>query len=258
MSVSDVLVARAGPIVRLTLNRPEKRNAQTIAMWTDLRRIGQELGRDREVRVVVVLGAGPAFSAGIDLGLLAQASTAGNLPAVELVQEAFTWLREAPFVTIAAVQGHALGAGLQLALACDLRILADDAVLGLPEVNFGILPDLGGCAWLPELVGTARAKQMIFLSERIDAATALELGIANRVVPANQLGAIVDEVAARLAVRAPLAISAAKRAINASLESPGAAMRLSAELVRRCLASEDFKEIARAAAEKREPVFKGA
>jgi enoyl-CoA hydratase/carnithine racemase len=258
VSVSDVLVTRAGPIVRLTLNRAEKRNAQTVAMWTDLRRIGQELVRDREVRVVVVAGAGPAFSAGIDLGLLAQASTAGTLPAVELVQEAFTWLREAPFVTIAAVQGHALGAGLQLALACDLRILAEDAVLGLPEVNFGILPDLGGCAWLPELVGTARAKQMIFLSERIDAAVAFELGIANRVVPLDQLGPIVDEVAARLAARAPLALAAAKRAINASLESPGAAMRLSAELVRRCLASEDFKEIARAAAEKREPVFKGA
>ncbi len=257
--MADVLVERSGHVVRVKLNRPEKRNAQTVEMWAELRRIGQDLKRDRDVRVVVVSGEGPAFSAGIDLGLLsAQAASATSLPPVELVQQSFTWLRDAPFVTIAAVQGHALGAGMQLALACDLRILTEDATMGLPEVNFGILPDLGGCAWLPELVGSARAKQLIFLSERIDAKTAFELGIANQVVPNDQLGPVVEQLAERLAARAPLALAASKRAINVALESPTAAIRVSADEVRRCLQSEDFKEVARAAAEKRAPVFKGS
>jgi enoyl-CoA hydratase/carnithine racemase len=255
----EVLVERAGPVARVILNRPEKRNAQTAVMWAALRETGQELERDPEVRVVVVSGRGPSFSAGIDLGfLLAQTTGPGPAPVTpELIQQSFSWLRHGRFVTIAAVQGTALGAGMELALACDLRILAQDAILGLPEVNFGILPDLGGCAWLPELVGAAKAKQLIFLAERIDAATALALGIANQVVPNADLEAAVTDLAGRLAARAPLGLAGAKRAINAAIASPDEALRISAEELRRCLASEDFKEVGRAMTEKRTPVFRG-
>ena len=215
---------------------------------------------DRSVRVVVVSGNGPGFSAGIDLGVLLASAAGGPSelpPDVEPIQRAFTWLREAPFATVAAVHGFALGAGAQLALACDLRILSDDAVMGFPEVTFGIIPDLGGCAWLPELVGSAKARELAFLGERFDAAEALRIGLANRVVPVPQLEATVDALATKLASQAPLAIAGAKRAIDAGLHSAEAGLRESAAVVRRCLASDDFKEAGRAALEKRPPVFQG-
>jgi enoyl-CoA hydratase/carnithine racemase len=236
-------VGRDGGIVRVVLDRAAKRNAQTLEMWEALRRVGAELAADPSVRVVVVSGEGTVFSAGIDLGLLAAqaAGTGPPLPAVELVQQAFTWLRDGHFVSIAAVQGAAIGAGMQLALACDLRILAEGTVMALPEIEFGIFPDLGGCAWLPELVGTSRAKELILTGRKIGAAEALQLGLANEVVAAADLARTVDTVAARLAERAPLAVRAVKRAVAGSVTSPETALRISAEEIRRCLGSEEFR-----------------
>ncbi len=243
----QVRVRRDGGIVRVALDRAAKRNAQTLEMWEALRRIGAELTLDPSVRVVVVGGEGAVFSAGIDLDLLAeQASGTGrSLPAVELVQQAFTWLRDGHFVSVAAVQGAAIGAGMQLALACDLRILTERAVMALPEIEFGIFPDLGGCAWLPELVGTSRAKELILTGRRIGAAEALQLGLANRVVPEAELRGAVDALAGQLAERSPLAVHAVKRAVAAAVISPEAALRVSAEAIRRCLASEEFREAGR-------------
>ncbi|MEO8449169.1 MAG: enoyl-CoA hydratase/isomerase family protein [Gemmatimonadota bacterium] len=197
---------------QLRLIRPEKRNAQNLEMWAELRQVGYDIIRAGETRALVLSGEGPVFSAGIDLGLLMGQATgeAASLPAVEQVQHAFTWLRDAPFATVAAVHGAALGAGAQLALACDLRIFAEGTVFGLPEIDFGIFPDLGGCAWLPGLIGTARAKALIFTGDRIDAAEALRLGIANQVVPNEGLLAAATALAARLAAKAPLGIAAAK------------------------------------------------
>lgn len=255
-----VELVRDGPVGRLVLNRPEKRNAQTPEMWEALREIGAKLLLKPDLRALLVTGNGPVFSAGIDLGVLlgqASGSRSEPLPEVELVQQAFSWLRDVPFPTIAAVQGAAMGAGFQLALACDLRVVADDVVLALPEIEFGIFPDLGGCAWLPELVGTARAKELIFTGRRLGAAEALAWGLANRVVPAAELATTTDRLARELAAKAPLAIAAAKRAIDASLQSAEAALQVSAREVRRCLDSEDFREAGRAAREKRPPVFLG-
>src|SRR5690606_36282244 len=148
--MAEIRFEREGPVGRLALARPEKRNAQTVRMREELRRLGAELLAVPDLRVLAVTGDGPVFSADIDLDLLRrQASGDAGLPDVETVQQAFGWLRRAPFPTVAVVQGAALGAGFQLALACDLRVVADDAVLGLPAIDFGIFPDLGGCAWLP-------------------------------------------------------------------------------------------------------------
>ena len=258
MSYQTLLLERQGSVVRLKLNRPDKRNAQSLEMWRELRAVGLSLEDDPEVRVVVVSGEGPSFSAGIDLTvLLGQASGSAKepLPDVAEVQLAFTWLRDARFATIAMVHGHALGAGMQLALACDLRIAADDAVFGLPEVNFGILPDLGGCAWLPELVGPAKAKELIFTGERFDADTALRLGIVNQVTTRALLEAVTTALADRVAKQAPLAIAATKRAIRAGESSTEAGLRAAALEVRKLLASNDFKEATRAAAERRLPSF---
>lgn len=267
MSWQTLLVDREDGLVRLRLNRPDKRNAQSLEMWDELRRVGVELEGDDSVRVVVLSGEGPVFSAGIDLSVMRSwgaRAIAGQGPggsgpelSAELVQRAFSWLRDAPFATVALVQGAAIGAGCQLALACDLRILADDVVMALPEITFGIFPDLGGCAWLPEMVGAAKAKELAFLGERFDAAEALRLGIANRVVPKDQLQAEGLRLARAVAARAPLGIRAIKRAMAAAAESADAALRVSADEVRHCLASEDFKEAARALAEQRAPVFRG-
>ena len=240
--MGDVRVAREGAIARVVLDRAAKRNAQTLEMWEALRRLGAELVADPSVRVVVVAGEGPVFSAGIDLSLLAgqAAGTGPPLPAVELVQQAFTWLREGPFVSIAAVRGAAIGAGMQLALACDLRILAEGTVMALPEIEFGIFPDLGGCAWLPELVGTSRAKELILTGRKVTAAEALSLGLANQLVVAADLDRTVETLARRLAARSPLAVRAVKRAVAASVTSPEMALKISAEEIRRCLASDGF------------------
>lgn len=255
-----VELVRDGPVGRLALNRPEKRNAQTPEMWEALRQIGAELLLRPDLRALLVIGNGPVFSAGIDLGVLlgqAGGERSEPFPEVELVQQAFSWLREVPFPTVAAVQGAAIGAGFQLALACDLRVVSDDVVLALPEIEFGIFPDLGGCAWLPELVGSARAKELIFTGRRFGAAEALAWGLANRVVPAAELAGTADALVRELAARAPLGVAAAKRAIDASFQSAGAALQVSAREVRRCLESADFREAGRAAREKRPPVFRG-
>jgi len=257
--MDQVRLERQGSIGRLVLPRGGKRNAQTPAMWEALRAIGAGLLVEPDLRVLIVEGEGEVFSAGIDLSvLMAQArGEAAITVEVELVQQAFSWLRDVPFPTIAAVHGAALGAGFQLALACDIRIMAEGTICGLPEVEFGIFPDLGGCAWLPELVGTAKAKELIFTGRRFDAAEALALGLANRVVPKEELRAAVTALAETLAAKAPLGIRAAKRAIDASVHSPEAALRRSATEIRSLLVSEDFREACAAAAAKRPPSYRG-
>ena len=258
MSWRTLIVDRQGAIVRVRLNRPDKRNAQSIEMWDELRRVGLELEDDPAVRVVVVSGEGHSFSAGIDLAvILGQSQGQGLLPEVELVQQAFTWLRDARFATIAMVQGYALGAGFQLALACDLRIFAADTVVALPEVNFGIIPDLGGCAWLPGLAGAARTKELAFTGDRIDADLALRYGIANRVVPLEELESTTMGLAGRIAAKAPLAIAGIKRAVSAAEQSADHAIRVSTLEVKVLLSSADFREAGQAMLERRDPQFTG-
>jgi enoyl-CoA hydratase/carnithine racemase len=196
---------RSGPVATITLCRPEVLNAQTPDTWFALRDFGRELPGD--VRVVVVRGEGRAFSAGLDLAA-AQAAFA-ELAAVPpdeaadriaVFQEAFSWLRRPDVVSIAGVQGHAIGAGFQLALACDLRVLADDAQFSMAEVRHGLVPDLGGTGRLAGLVGYARALEICATGRRVGAAEAERVGLANLVVPAAELdGAVSDLTAALLA-----------------------------------------------------------
>jgi len=203
-----VIFEREGPIGRLRLNRPAKLNAQTPQMWAELRELGRTLRDERDLRCLVVSGEGRAFSSGIDLaeitgqdGLGAAAQVKPGAGADRLVamirqgQEAFSWLVDAPFASIAAVRGYALGAGLQLALACDLRVAARTTQLGALEFRYGLLPDLGGTAWLPRLVGPARAKELVFTAARIDAEEALRIGLVNRVVEDAELDSAVGALA---------------------------------------------------------------
>jgi enoyl-CoA hydratase/carnithine racemase len=170
-------------------------------VWAALREIPRRLPGD--VRVVVVRGEGRAFSAGLDLSVAGSiVSEFAQLPAADAqariaeAQEAFGWLRRPDLVTVAGVQGHAIGAGFQLALACDLRVLADDAQLAMAEVTLGLVPDLGGTKRLVELVGYGRALEICVTGRRLDAAEALRMGLANLVVPAAELDAAVADLTA--------------------------------------------------------------
>jgi enoyl-CoA hydratase/carnithine racemase len=202
---------RDGAVLTVTLDRAEQLNAQTPDTWAALREVSGTV--DDDVRVVVVRGAGRSFSAGLDRSLFstgAGSGTLGELAAMpaELAQErirgyqsGFRWLRSPGIVSVAAVQGHAIGAGAQLALACDLRILTDDAQLRLPEATLGLVPDLTGTSNLVELVGYARALEMCLTGRAVGAAEAHAVGLANLVVPPAELdGAVADLVAALTAV----------------------------------------------------------
>jgi enoyl-CoA hydratase/carnithine racemase len=207
---AGVRLERDGAVATVTLCCPEVLNAQTPATWAALREMGRALPGD--VRVVVVRGEGRAFSAGLDRALFAGASIGGAPSFIEMAkmaeeecdaviaryQEAFTWLRRADIVSVAAVQGHAIGAGFQLALACDLRILADDAQLCMAETSLGLVPDLTGTKPLVDLVGLARATEICLTGRRVAAAEAERLGLANLVVPRADLEVAVADLAAAL------------------------------------------------------------
>ena len=199
-------------LATITIDRADRRNAQTPQMWTALARLATEL--PATVRVVVLRGEGPSFSAGLDLQMFTPEGIEGaptfldiagadDARAHELIagfQQAFTWWSKADVITVAAVHGHAVGAGFQLALACDLRVLADDAQLTMAEVSRGIVPDLGGTGVLVDLVGYSRALEICVTGRRVGAAEAQALGLATVVVPRAELDdAVADLVAALLA-----------------------------------------------------------
>ena len=201
--------AREGAVLTVTLDRPEQLNAQTPATWTALAAVGGSL--DDDVRVVVVRGAGRSFSAGLDRSLFSTdpgtpggLGELGRLPAEETqerirgYQAGFRWLRSPGIVSVAAVQGHAIGAGAQLALACDLRVLTEDAHLRLPEATLGLVPDLTGTSTLVELVGYARAMELCLTGRAVGAAEAQAIGLANAVVPAAGLDATVGALVAAI------------------------------------------------------------
>ncbi|MGY1591394.1 enoyl-CoA hydratase/isomerase family protein [Geodermatophilus sp. SYSU D00708] len=204
-----VRTARSGAVLTVTLDRPDQLNAQTPATWAALAAVGESL--DDDVRVVVVRGAGRSFSAGLDRSLFStDPGTAGGLaelgrlPAEETqerirrYQAGFRWLRAPGIVSVAAVQGHAIGAGAQLALACDLRVLTEDALLRLPEATLGLVPDLTGTSTLVELVGYSRALEICLTGRAVGAEEARAVGLANAVVPAADLDTAVAALVAAL------------------------------------------------------------
>ena len=198
---AEVDFEQDGPIATVTLSRPDVLNAQTPAMWAELTTISRKLPGD--VRVVIVRGAGRAFSAGLDLSVarssltdLARLSADECAERIAGFQSAFTWLRRPSLVTIAAVRGHAIGAGFQLALNCDLRVLADDARFSMAEVTLGLVPDLGGTKRLTELVGPSRALEICLTGRRVAADEADRIGLATAVVPGAELDAAVRDLAA--------------------------------------------------------------
>lgn len=272
-AMDEIGFTKNGHVGVLTLQRPDKLNAQTPQMWLHLAELGEQLCADADLRVLIVQGEGRSFSAGIDItaftgsgsgsgtgegGSRAAGPSMGSADDIGRLQAGFTWLETAPFLTVAKVQGHALGAGMQLALACDIRIVADDCQMGLLETRWGLMPDLGGTVWLPRLIGPARALEMMVTAERLRADALLELGIVNRVVARDALDAAVDDFAAQVVAQPPLAVRGAKAAVREGWgRTTAEGMRAAAVAQMPCLTSRDFGEAARAFLEGRPPAFEG-
>lgn len=258
---------RDGDIGTLTLARPGKRNAQNPLMWEELARLGAGLLPDQTLRCLVVTGEGPAFSAGIDLveGMAGMLAGFAGRPDDEHSRAAgraaagtFSWIPGLGCASVAAVRGHAYGAGLQLALACDFRIFVEGTKVGLTETRFGLLPDMGATVRLPRIVGEARARELILLGDVIDAEQALRIGLANQVVAAADLDTAAAGLAGRLAAQPPIAVRGARRAIDAAWHHGAEeSFRVALHEQIRCLQSEDFTEARQAMAEGRTPHWRG-
>ncbi|MFH1330646.1 MAG: enoyl-CoA hydratase-related protein [Actinomycetota bacterium] len=245
-----------GAVAVLTLNRPPV-NALSVALVADLE---QAVARaaDPAVRAVVITGS-PHFAAGADINeLKAAASGSDDTPLAGRLSAALLALEALSKPVIAAIRGFALGGGLELALACDFRYLAEDARVGLPEIKLGIFPGAGGTQRLPRLVGLGKARELIYTGRHLKADEALVIGLADQVVPAESLAAAAVEFAAALAKGATVALGAAKQAINATLGlEMEAGLAVEAAGFTTCLGTEDAQEGLAAFLEKREAGFKG-
>ena len=220
-----------GAVATVTLSCPERRNSQTPRMWHALAAIGAGLPAD--VRVVVVKGAGASFSAGLDVGLLTGEGLPGEdavsdlmrqpdevvLDAIDGYQRGFTWLRDPRFVSIAQVHGHAIGAGFQLALACDLRIVADDVQFCMKEPALGLVPDLTGTKPLVELVGPSRALEICATARYVLADEARELGLATAVVPATELDSTTTDLIDAILANAAGAVRETKALLQTAADA---------------------------------------
>lgn len=249
-----------GRVRHLILNRPEKRNAFNDELVLGLREAVEAAADDDGVHCVVVRGAGPMFSSGMDLNFLAALSgNPGGLRASRRpIIDTWNLLEEMPKPTIAQIHGGCIGGAMELALACDLRVMASDAVIGLVETRVGLVPDVGGSTRLPSVIGLGRAKEMIMASKVIDGTEAERIGLVNRVAPSEQLDAATDQLVNELLACAPRAVAHAKRLLDA-VAKPTLSASLEAEVTAQelCARSEDFAEGTRAFAEKRQPEFQG-
>jgi enoyl-CoA hydratase/carnithine racemase len=255
-----VRLERKGGIAVVTLDRPDKMNALSRRMILELGRIGRELTSDANVRAVVLTGAGnQAFSAGADLKERRGMSEDDVREQLALYRSELGWIDPFPAPVVAALNGLALGGGLELALMCDLRVAAEHAVLGLPETTLGIIPGSGGTQRLPRIVGEARAKELLLLGRRITASHALAIGLVNRVSkPATSVMDDTLEWIKPITEGAPIAQRSALRAVDAAGALPlDQGLERERELYESCLVSEDRREALAAFAEKRKPSFRG-
>lgn len=252
-----LLMRREGQALVVTVNRPEVRNALAPQTWAELRRAASDAAADPDVRVVILTGAGDkAFASGADIRALRDRTALEGL--ISVAQESLNLIEDLPKPVIAAIQGFALGGGCELAMACDVRIAAETARFGQPEVNLGILPGAGGTQRLARLVGLGKAKELIFTGAIIDVHEALRIGLVNHVVPAGEHLSAALAMAEQIAARAPVAVRLAKAALNLGADvdiRSGLAFERLAQAI--LYGTEDKLEGTSAFLEKRAPRFQG-
>ena len=259
MTDETLQILADGAVLHLTLNRPDRLNALNRQTLLDLSAAFDDAAVDDSVRVVVLRGAGDkAFAAGADITELQSLSAPEAQELASFGHHLTLQIERLGKPVIAAVNGYALGGGCELALACHLRVAAENAMLGLPEIKLGLMPGYGGSQRLTRLVGTTRALEMMMLGDPIDAHRALELGLVNRVEPLTELDAVVSELANRLANSAPVALAgilhATYRGADETLET---GLAIEADRFGLLCGTEDAAEGTSAFLEKRKPEFKG-
>ena len=262
MENAVVLERREEGIATLVMNRPERMNALNKDLSIALNAALDRVASDPNVKVVVLAGAGRAFCAGGDLAVIGKGRQENNLAELEPIlrggMQMVLKIRTMRQPVIAAVHGAAAGAGMNIALAADIRIASEDATFGQNFAKIGLFPDYGGMFFLPELIGPSRAAEMFYTGEMIDAQTALRLGLVNRVVPAAQLESETRSLAQKIAQGPSVAIEAVKRTLFGSAkERLTKILELEVEQQMKCFRSEDCAEGIRAFFEKRKPSFSG-
>jgi methylglutaconyl-CoA hydratase len=259
MGKSEFRIERRSAVEAWTIDGEDRRNAISMAMLRELREHLVRAAADRALRCVVITGAGEsAFCAGADLKERARMSSDDVHAFHEGLRAALRAIEQAPQPFVAAINGAALGGGLELALACDLRVASDAAQLGLPEASLGIIPGGGGTQRLARLVGVAHAKDLVLTARRVGAAEALSMGLVTQLAPPQRLLPDALALAERVARNAPVSLRQAKRAIDGGFHLPlEEALDLENRLYQDCMGTKDRTEALRAFAEKRPPVFTG-
>ncbi len=246
-------------IGHITFNRPNVRNAMNFAMFEAFEKAIHEAEKTKECRVLIMRGAGDkSFVSGSDIDELSKRTVLSGIENAALRKELFTKIERLRIPTIAAINGFALGIGCEIALCCTLRVAAENARFGLPEINLGIIPGVGGTQRLPKVIGRARAAELILTGKLIDASEALRIGLVNAVVPLEKLDERCLEMAGEIVSKSPVAVKLALQLLDVSLETDvdvGNALETLSMGI--CFTTEDSKEGLKAFLEKRKPNFQG-
>ncbi len=259
MNYTDIIVEKKGPAVWVTLNKPQRKNALGKQTFLELSALLDDIERDPIVVALVIKGAGDSFCSGIDLKDAAgSADPADRLAFKRLSEGVFARIEKLSKVIIAMMHGYVMAGGLELAMLCDIRIADENSKIGDGHIRTGLIPNGGGSQRLPRLIGTGKAKELLYTGELIDGKEAERIGLVNKAVPADKLEETVEAFTAKLADKPPLALAAMKTVVNRGMESSmESALALEAQVVRGLEATEDFKESMAAFMEKRKPVYKG-
>ncbi|HAW52292.1 MAG TPA: enoyl-CoA hydratase [Flavobacteriales bacterium] len=257
---SNVIIQKEGSIALLTINRPDQLNALNVKTINDLSIAFKELEADKEVKVIILTGAGDrAFVAGADIKEFYQFSVEeGKKLSKDGHEKLFNLVENLNTFVIAAVNGFALGGGLELAMSCHIRVASHNAKMGLPEVGLGVIPGYGGTQRLAQLVGKGRAIELIATAEMINSETAKDWGLVNHVTTQAELIDRCREIARRISQNSSVAIAGAVRAIIAGFQSGVNGFEMEIEEFGKCFGTQDFKEGTSAFVEKRKPNFPGA
>jgi enoyl-CoA hydratase len=259
MSFENLILEKAGQVATITINRPKVLNALDLATLEELERAAEDLTEDTAIRAVILTGSGEkAFVAGADIAALSTMTPREALAFADFGHKVLNLLDRMPKPVVAAVNGYALGGGCELALACDFIYAADNAQIGLPEVNLGLIPGFGGTQRLARRVGPGMAREMIFTGMRLTAQRAKEIGLVNEVVPRAELLDRVRQLCDGICQKGPVAIAQAKRAIRLGADiSLTVASELERQTFAALFATDDLREGTRAFLEKRPPRFVG-